>query len=151
MQTNDQFKQQNRTLPLQWGTKFWTTIHILPTSIKCLLVLLMMSLGNSSYTDWTSPSIPLLTEIIHPTSYKERCWCSFFTITRSFSLKSRFSRFHFLRIFDIGKYSCVKRFQDILLNASTALQRAQLTVLSSFHVNANDCLLSIKYNHLGHQ
>ena len=43
-QTIDQFKRQNVTLPLQWRTKFWMTIHILPTSIKCLLVSLMLSL-----------------------------------------------------------------------------------------------------------
>ena len=43
-QTNEQFKRQNATLPLQWRTKFWMTIYILPTSIKCLLVSLMLSL-----------------------------------------------------------------------------------------------------------
>ena len=42
-QTNYQYKRQNPTLPLQWRTKFWTTIHILQTNINCLLVLLMLS------------------------------------------------------------------------------------------------------------
>ena len=87
----------------------------------------------------------LLTKIFRLSDHKEQCFCLFFIKKRSFSFKSRFSRFHFLGILNIGKYSYIKCFQNILLNASTPmLQRTRLTILSSFNANGNDCLPSIK-------
>ena len=123
---------------------------------KVFTGLVNVELGNCTCTDQTFLSIPLLIKIFWPTDHKEQCWCSFFIITRSFSLKSRFSRFHFLQIFNIGKY-CIKHFQNLLLHTFTALQCTRLTISSLFNVNGNDCLPSIKwldlkhYNHLGHQ